>query len=228
MPNFYASLLDIAFPKQCLKCRAWGKYICRHCRVDLTLTKQQRCIVCQQPSERGYTHDNCKTENLPDRLISVFKYQDQLVSKMINTGKIGLISDLFFELASIGFATIKIEYAELDKFVLCPIPLSRLKKRFRGFNQSYIIAQIFSWRFNLAIEQILVKSKATKQQKQLNREQRQINLINSFTISDSSYLPKQVILVDDITTTGSTFIEASKLLKTAGVQTVWCLALAQD
>lgn len=147
---------------------------------------------------------------------------------MINTGKIGLISDLFSELASIGFKRVRIEHAALDQFVLCPIPLTKFKKRFRGFNQSYIVAQIFSWRFNLAIDQILIKSQSTKQQKQLNRQQRQTNLSGSFAINDPSYLPSQVLLIDDITTTGSTFIEAAKTLKTAGVKTVWCLALAQD
>ncbi|QQS22658.1 ComF family protein [bacterium] len=176
----------------------------------------------------GYTHADCKTDHTPDRLISIFKYQDKLVSKMLNTGKIGLISDLFFELASIGFEKVDVRYQSLDKFVLCPIPLTRFKKRFRGFNQSYIIAQIFSWRFNLAIDPVLIKSKSTRQQKQLNRQQRQENLTESFSISDPSYLPRQVLLIDDITTTGSTFIEAARELKANGVKTVWCLALAQD
>lgn len=228
MPNFYASLLDIAFPKQCLNCQAWGRYICKQCRISLTLTEQQRCVLCQQPSELGFTHSACQTRFTPDRLISIFRYQDELVSKMVNTGKLALISDLFSELASIAAKHVKITHPEFDQFVLCPIPVTNFKKRFRGFNQSELIAQIFSWRFNLAIDRVLLKSRSTKQQKSLNKEQRQQNLSQSFAVSHPHSLPSKVILIDDITTTGSTFIEASRVLKAEGVKTVWCLALAQD
>ena len=163
----------------------------------------------------------------PDRLISIFDYKNGLINKIINTAKLGLVSELFVELTESAVISLKIS-DQASKMTLCPIPLTRSKQRFRGFNQSLIIAKIFSNHFQIPIDAFLVKSKSTKQQKLLNKEQRRTNLFNSFSIPNKKSLPKHVLLIDDITTSGATFLEATKTLKLAGVQTVWCLAMAQD
>lgn len=219
---------DMAFPKQCINCSAWNLYICKNCQQQLKLTTEQRCIACQLPSQYGFTHIYCRTVDLPDRLITIFDYRDQLVSKIINSTKLALVSELITELSFAAINKIEVRSEEFDSFVLCPIPMTRFKKRFRGFNQSELIIKVFAQEFKLPIDQLVAKSRSTKQQKILNKTQRQQNLINSFRVISPESVPKNVILVDDVCTTGSTFLEVSKVLKAAGVINIWCVALAQD
>lgn len=222
------NLKDLIFPEQCFSCEAWGNFICYNCSQTLKSQLHQRCIVCQKPSLGGWTHPKCKTKFTVDRLITIFDYHDQTISRLIIMAKLALVPEIFSELAHGGCNRLIIQSSDLQQFVLCPIPQTRSKARWRGFNQSELIAKKISHRFNLAIDKLLVKSRITRQQKELNRTQRYLNLQNAFLVTQSEYIPQQIILIDDITTTGSTFIEAAKVLKKAGAKTVWCLAIAQD
>ncbi len=222
------NIWDISFPKQCINCSAWNLYICLNCQQQLRMTTEQRCIVCQLPSQYGFTHEYCQTNDSPDRLMTIFDYRDKLVGKIINTTKLALVSELITELSLAAVDKIEAKNDEINNFVLCPIPMTRLKKRFRGFNQTELIVKVFAQKLDLPIDPLLAKSRSTKQQKVLNKEQRQKNLQSSFKVLYPESIPRNVLLIDDVSTTGSTFIEAAKTLKTAGVKNVWCLALAQD
>lgn len=228
MSNLSSYILDIFFPKQCLNCGAWGKYICGNCQDNLLLTDFQRCIVCQKNSLHGFTHPKCQNSLTPERLISIFRYQDKLISKLINSAKLAMVAEIFNELAEIAVQHFTIANSSYKYFTLCPIPLQKKKQRFRGFNQSEIICQVIAQKLNLAIDKVLFKQKATKQQKLLGKDERHTNIQNSFKIIIPQSLPDKIILIDDIVTTGSTLLEATKVLKRAGVKEVWCLALAQD
>ncbi len=229
MNALYLLLLDLFFPKQCSQCQKMqGLYICSKCKNKLDLVTRQICIVCQKSSEKGFTHKLCTTKYTPDRLIGIFSYKNELVSKLINNAKLSLVSDIFTELSLTATEKIEIENFDFMNFVLCPIPVTKFKKRFRGFNQSELITKVFAEQFDLPIDNILIKTRSTKQQKHLNKEQRNNNLQDSFKINLPQSLPNKVILVDDVCTTGSTFLEASKILRKSGIATVWCLALSQD
>lgn len=218
---------DFAFPKQCFGCSSWGNFVCKKCKLVLMLTQSQRCLVCSQSSLNGWTHPKCRGHLAPDRLISIFDYHNKLVSQLIISGKNSFVPDIFMELSEIAVEYLEIQNPKFYSFVLCPIPLTKHKKRWRGFNQSQIISQVFSRHFTLALDQVVKKIKMTKEQKLLNKIQRADNLKNSFEFTGGS-VPKYVILIDDVTTTGATFLEATRVLKKAGVKSVWCLALAQD
>ena len=221
-------LKDLLFPKQCFGCGCWGWFICVTCREQLRSQKFQRCIVCQKPSLGGWTHPRCKTKFTPGRLITIFDYHQKIISQAINTGKLALAPEVFIELAECGAERIEIRHAQTWRFVLCPIPQTPTKTRWRGFNQSELIATVFSNKFGLAIDHLLLKSKNTRQQKTLNKLERGVNLRSAFKLTSTESLSAEVILIDDITTTGATFLEATKVLKRGGIKTVWCLALAQD
>lgn len=221
-------LKDLLFPKSCFGCGKWGHYVCRHCRNSLLATAHQRCIVCQKSSLNGWTHPGCRRKYSPERLLSVFDYQDKLIAQLINTAKLSLAYDLLEELTEIAFNTVTVNNQLLAQFVLCPIPQTRIKLRKRGYNHSEVIANIWSRELCLPVDKILIKLHKTKEQKQLNKQQRQQNLKDSFTVNQAEHIPEYILLIDDITTTGATFKETAKVLLRAGAKKVWCLALAQD
>ena len=220
--------INILFPKQCFGCSKFGNFFCALCQNFLNAQQYQRCIICQAPSLGGWTHPKCKTSSKPERLITFFDYHSQLFKKALTTAKYNHIPTVFDELTQIATTRLQNDNHLISNFVLCPVPMHPSKQRFRGFNQSQIICQVFAKSFTLAIDPILQKVKATREQKTLIKIQRQTNLNNSITILQPDSLPTKVLLIDDVTTTGSTFLASTKILKSAGVKEVWCIALAQD
>jgi competence protein ComFC len=242
-------ILDILFPITCFGCEKEGKYICAECRTKLTPT-HQICIGCKKLSLAGLTHPKCQSPQTPDQLLSFFDYKDSVVSSLIIKGKYYFIQDIFSEFGEIIAEKINKDYPELlsaDSYKLLAIPLHKSRLRWRGFNQSETFAKTLADKLNLPIANFLIRSKPTKTQKDLKREQRIKNIESAFTISppsiggvdpfggrggikNKSYIlnHQSYILLDDVTTTGSTLLEATKVLKRNGAKKVICLTIARD
>ncbi len=116
-----------------------------------------------------------------------------------------------------------------DESVLCPIPLAKQRLRWRGFNQSALVAAELANHYSAPVVNSLQRIKNTKTQKDLTKAERSPNMASSFIVSDTLVLKnKSVIIIDDVITTGATLLEASRVLKSAGAEQVWCLTLARD
>ena len=122
-------------------------------------------------------------------------------------------------------------YSFLKKYdiMLC-VPMRRKKQKTRGYNQSELIAKEIAKELEICyLRDCLIKIKDTKKQSTLTRNERKINLNNAFGIKNKEKIQnKNVILFDDIFTTGSTMKECSKILKDAGVKKIAVLTLATD
>ena len=115
--------------------------------------------------------------------------------------------------------------------VLVPVPLDTRRERERGFNQALMIAQILAGknRKGIPIRQILRKRKRTLPQSQLKRQERLSNLNGAFLVKKrGSVRGKQLLLIDDIFTTGSTINECAKILKEDGAERVDFLTIARS
>lgn len=121
------------------------------------------------------------------------------------------------------------EWSEFFRdFVCVPIPLSKERYLERGFNQALTIVSIISVGFKIHVDNsILTRIKGTKAQHGINREERFKNISGSFSAEPEKVRGKKILLVDDICTTGSTFMEASKVLYEAGAKEVRCFALSK-
>lgn len=226
-------ILDTLFPIHCLVCSREGNFICAVCKSQLTRLETQICIVCKKPSPFGITHSGCESPHGVDGLIAVLNYRDENVSNCIIQGKYSFLPGVFKELGELLAYTLAHEYPQFlgddELWLVCPIPLSDSRKRWRGFNQSEVLCSTVSHHTGLITSELLTRTKNTKTQKDLKREQRISNVSNAFTLKQKSDVKnKNVILVDDVTTTGSTLFEATKVLKRNGAKSVWCLVLARD
>lgn len=232
MPNLLSFglniLADVFYPKYCFGCHRSGGYLCKFCCTQLPASTQSFCIVCNKPSLDGYTHHACTTEFTPDRLLSAFPYKYQVIVDMIITGKYLFVSETFAVLGLLAVEQIKNSYdiTAFNDFIICPIPLSPSRKRWRGFNQAEILASAFEHSFNIPAIDLLARKKNTKTQKDLNAAQRKINMTDAFVVQRD--IPEKVILIDDVCTTGQTLIEAAKILKQNGARTVVCITVAKD
>ena len=113
--------------------------------------------------------------------------------------------------------------------LILPIPLFHARRRERGFNQSSIIgkhiAKLFSKPFN---NKLLKRIKFTPTQTQKNREERLKNITSAFICSQPQKIRgKNIVLIDDVLTTGSTANECCKQMKYKGTGKIWVITLAQ-
>ena len=159
-----------------------------------------------------------------DGTISLFRIENRLIREMIfalkyrkNTHVAKLFaSALDTYLADCG----------LSNALLIPIPLSKKRRNERGFNQIEFVLSFLDQK--QVVKNVLQKIKETAPQTTLHRSERLQNLENAFVVSNvTSIRGKNIVLVDDVTTTGATFKEASKVLTNTGVKSVRCVALAR-
>lgn len=112
------------------------------------------------------------------------------------------------------------------QILVVPIPISKKRRRQRGFNQAEIIAQKFSAAFNYKLSTKLTKIKNTPAQFKLSAHKRLSNLNNVFCWQGENLTGQTIILIDDVITTGATICEAGKTLKQAGAKRIIALAIA--
>lgn len=109
-----------------------------------------------------------------------------------------------------------------------PIPLGEEKLRERGYNQAALlskpVAKHYGWKHD---QRSLVRVKENHSQVALTREQRFENVKSAFLAEQAKRNQLNVLLVDDVFTTGATIMEASKALKAAGFANIFAVTLAK-
>lgn len=123
----------------------------------------------------------------------------------------------------------------IDGAILAPVPLHFIRKIGRRYNQSELIAKMLADTFpnaNARVADILKRSRRTPTQTTLDKEEREANIKNAFEIRGEKYIrgiPKDanIVIVDDVMTSGATLSECAKILKRAGFKNVSALAFAR-
>ena len=167
----------------------------------------------------------------------VFNYKDNLVKRALWQLKYMRNRELAKLFAEIIYGTLLEELSELEIFqnfekpYLVPIPISKKRLRERGFNQMELVARELSIlddgnSFKVALR-ILEKVKETPSQTSLTKAERMKNLKGSFALRDKRILEKRnIILLDDVITTGSTIEEAKRVLYEVGVKNIYTIVIA--
>ncbi len=215
-------MIDLVYPKKCLKCGGRGKYFCDNCRRKSEQIKQI-CPSCGRPSIGGWLHGRCQGEI--ERLIVGMRYRG-LVSLGLRRVKFGSSWAILDELFEWWWERVGLKLKEMrkDEWLISWIPMHKLKKRKRGFDQAEILAQKLAQKLDLEAVELLERIRQTKPQFGLGEKERQINLKNAFKLKSggkNSLLAKKVLLVDDIWTTGSTMKNGAKVLEQAGIKKIW-------
>ena len=232
-------LLDFLFPKYCVNCKKLGSYLCDNCFAYLSFEVNEICLICKKASIDGLTHPYCLSKYSIDgafsainykgvakKLVYQFKYKPYLTDLKI------VLSELFYEalIQKERFNAIIHPPAGRSP-ILVPIPLHHSKLKSRGYNQAEILANELASKLELRTQNLLERIKDTKSQVGLEKEERQKNIKDAFKVSNQRLeviSQKSFLLVDDVLTTGSTLLEAAKVLKRNGAKKVWGITLARD
>ncbi len=222
--------LDVVFPKKCLNCSQPGKYLCDDCRSLLNISA---------------SYETGKDEL--DYLFWAAPYRDKIVSAAIHLCKYRYVRELADDLSDLiiayfnllnnppdsPFSSLPVAVSENSNgFALVSTPLHKKTLKKRGFNQSEEIARYLSEKSGIPlIGQALVKTKKTRSQMELDREERFKNVVQAFAINPQKIKDlenKKIILVDDVYTTGATMRECAKLLKQNRAREIWGVVVARD
>lgn len=221
------NIIDLVFPKKCFGCGHTGNYFCSTCVTKLTNSKQL-CIECLRPSVDGFTHDGCAKQSSINGFISVFTYSGAIKKSLISL-KYKFAFDIANELSGLLIKHIQnLLFIFPKEVIIVPIPLYKNRQNWRGFNQSSLFAKKlaanFKWNYD---DTIIVRNVDHTPQAKLHKFERLKNVKNVYEISKKTdVLGKNIIVFDDVVTTGATFREVGKLLKSCGAKTVWGIAVA--
>jgi competence protein ComFC len=170
--------------------------------------------------------------------IALFSYQDPLVKELIWEVKYAGNSILASRLGEILYDVIESELMERNIFekyhnvILLPMPISDKRRNERGWNQTELVCEevkkLDSAQHFKYLPRQLCKIRHTESQtRTASRQERKENLHDSMLVMHPpAVAEKCVVLVDDVTTTGSTFAEAKRALREAGARKIICFALA--
>jgi ComF family protein len=111
--------------------------------------------------------------------------------------------------------------------VIVPVPLHAARLRERGYNQSELLARQVGYLLNLPVNVTLQRIRHTKSQMTLGYTDRHSNVAGAFACPTASLTGQNVLLIDDVCTTGSTLDACALALKAGGVTSVWGLTLAK-
>ncbi len=211
-------------------CGREGQYICSECQKKLVAV-EQICPMCCKPSLDGWTHTRCKSRYGMDRLLVGLSYRG-MVQDCLKRVKYKSAWEIIEFLFSLCIFDLKGE-------IVTAVPMFAQKARERGFDQAEIlgklVAKIHRGRFLTMLERV----RKTKPMFGLTRQARSENIKDAFRIinnhipinkqiqNSNAQIPKQVILVDDVWTTGATMRECAQVLKRAGAREVWGVTLSR-
>ncbi len=158
-------------------------------------------------------------------VMSVWEYEG-IIEKAIHKMKFDGCYDIINELVEKAFE--KVEFNLPENTVITYVPMWPKKERLRGFNQAELIAQKMSRLLSLAKQPILEKVRDNRTQVGLGPKEREENVKGAFrcVIPDVTHC-RNVLVVDDVYTTGATAKECVKVLREAGVKNVWVFTLAR-
>lgn len=214
------SLVDILFPKTCVFCDTQGSYICEECKIQkIEFYNTHFCHVCHQSITEHLVHINCLDKTDLDGVMVVAHY-NKFAKILIEEMKYNLYYSVANEIGS--FMKVELLKYNLNYDAVVPVPLHRFKENYRGFNQANLLAKQIPGQ----VDNCLRRTKNTKSQVNLNREERINNLKDVFRLRhDINY--ESILLVDDVMTSGSTLEECSKVLKESGVEKVFGIVFAR-
>ncbi len=229
------TLLNLLFPVQCIICNKYQdqNQVCSDCWAKITFITKPYCSICSFPfayendlnAVCGYCvmhkpkYDRAiaimRYDYHSKKLIQKFKYQDQLhvldylVNLMLNMGK---------EI---------IEQAD----IIVPVAMHKMKLLKRGYNQAALLAMNIAQNNNLQyLPQLITKIKTAPAQAELSKEERLKNIKNSFKLNPkfkADIKGKNILLVDDVITTGATIAECCRIIRAEKPAKIFVLTLAK-
>lgn len=206
----------------------WSKNWCFFCKEGNNFIDNYICHDCKDNLDILNREIDLDSKDI-DSAFYILGF-NRFIKEMIYDFKFNGKSYLYKPLASIMIDSIIDLNLNQQVDYIYFIPSHRRKEAIRGYNQSELLASYISKKLDIELStNNLIKYRHTKEQNKLNKSGRINNLKDSFKIKRPEDIKgKSILLIDDIVTTGSTFIECAKVLKESGAKEITALALTSS
>ncbi len=218
-PNLFDGLLSLFFPSFCINCgeKTENPYpLCDTCIEEIEEIRSPYCRICGRPLAVWGNNicGGCIKDPPPFKIARSGYVYTGVTREAIHMWKYNQkrsFSKLFTLLFIKAILKSDIPINLLDAVTYVPMTIGMLKKR--GFNQTQDIAKYFSRKFKIFLYEGLKKRKGTKEQALLSEKERLKNIKDAFYISsDVPDFVENLLVIDDVYTTGATMREISKTL----------------
>ena len=229
----FSAIYDLIIPPRCVHCGKIGLFLCPNCLNSLSYLEASLCPVCTRPSIDGFTHPGCRTESNPDRLFCAFRFRGALATSLKKLKYQNRVTAIIPTLINLLIEEMKESDFQLGgEAIIIPVPLSAFRKFERGYNQSELLSGEVARGLGLRMESgYLERVRETKSQTKLKELDRQLNVRGAFAVPErykTEIVGKDIIVFDDIFTTGATTRECTRVLKRAGARYVYIVTMAKD
>lgn len=217
---------DFLLPQQCLVCGAFGSSLHAECLAALPVAEGARCARCWRPVRTTWC-ERCASGGADapefDGLRTPYRFEGQARRAILEAKFRGITAHL----PALARAAADALPAEWRFDTVVAVPLAPMRQRRRGYNQAAILAREVSRATGVGERRrLLVRTRSGPAQASLSAERRATNLVGAFAVRGVP--PPRVLVVDDVTTTGSTLSTIAGVLKAAGAERVYALAIARE
>lgn len=236
MPVRWASagwkVLDFFLPPQCGGCDRWGVSWCDSCQAKTEIIPSRICAVCGEPRfKRKGTDDGicdrCRSHQPEYTMVRSWARFSGPVRRAVYRLKYRRDAGLGKALSSYLVQIARDQHWVVNAVTVVPLDDERMRQR--GYNQANLLAGPVAKALGVPFRpNALERVRKTQSQVGLSRRERGENVRNAFSVSPDIMLGQQVILVDDVITTGATLRECARALKKAGTKRVYGLTLARS
>ena len=210
-------LLNLIYPPKCGICgKLNNNFLCKKCYK--ILENESKFVI----------EKNSSTDNVYNRHFYMFKYEGMI--RIILKYKFQEKSYLYKSIVYFLLKNKKMFKIIKSYDTIIPVPISRKRKKERGYNQSYLLAKEIANNTGIILKNnCIFKTKNIIEQSKLNKEERRKNIQGVYKLKNGEKLEnKKILLLDDIYTTGSTVNECLKILKQARPTKMDVLTIAKD
>lgn len=209
-------LLDLLFPPRCVFCGEIvppGTQVCENCAKTIAPCGSVRSLTLPKGGEKVpcaalYPYDG----KVRDSILR-YKFHGEKQNADYYTEKMAIL--------------VKIAFPDHNLSLVTWVPLSEERKKERGYDQAERLARQLAKALKLPCIQCLRKAKSNRVQHFLNRGGRAGNVRGVYTSQGTETMGKNLLLVDDIVTTGATLAECASVLQHAGAASIRCITVAQ-
>lgn len=225
-------LLDLLFPPRCIFCHGYpdsgqhGLDICQSCR-DSFIDPAECCLRCCYPlSGHESLCPACHDQVFSFRGTCALNVYEGNLKQAVHKYKYKGRRHFAPTLGRLVATQVKrCNWPTLHEIV--PVPLHPLRLKERGYDQAYLLAQVIGDDLGLPVRQVLVRTRPTPSQTRLGSINRWDNVKNAFAASPGLSVSGNILLVDDLLTTGATAHNAADALLSAGAVNVYLAVIGR-
>ena len=237
--NMREGALDLLYPPHCASCgirllegghgnSSGVERLCTECLVTILPPPEHRCPVCSHPMEGLLMCSNCDGRRWHLSVIVAACRYEGTVRELIQRFKYGRDQTLALPLGDLLMRALgdpRLQGVSFDAVV--PVPLHPRREREREFNQSALLASRIAKRLGIPARNLLKRTRATAPQAGFDRAARMKNLEGAFALRMKLPPDASLLLVDDVSTTGSTLDACAALLMEEGASEVCAVTVAR-